>query len=105
MSIRPNTVRISESSPRHAEWVKVFGTDKVEVQSPATQLVRVLGQVKRAYMLSLEALTPDQRRRLVEHIAEKFSIPASEVERDIDRQGVPILEEDTVCAFDARMLL
>ena len=44
-------------------------------------------------MLDLHAITAEQRERLIKAIAERFSIPVEEVEREIEK-GVPILAED-----------
>ena len=98
------TVTIREDSPRAADWMKVFGTLTVPVTnalSPATITLNTPGRQgeTQAYFLDLKALTPQQRRRLVEHIATRFGAAPDQVTAQIDEHGVPILEEDTTAVI------
>ncbi len=87
-------------SQRAGDWIKTLGSSTVSVMSPIPQLVNLPGHPSAlVYMLDLACLTPDQRARLVAHIAQHFNIPAAEVERDLDRQGVPILADDCIVSI------
>ncbi len=51
---------------------------------------------KMVYEMDVRRLTPEQLRRLVDHIAEKFELPRKGLELELKKQGVPILVEDVV---------
>jgi hypothetical protein len=58
------------------------------------------------YMADLEALSTEQRARLVSAIAEKFNFPPAEVEADLDATGLPILADGvTVSSTDLAELM
>jgi len=92
---------------RKAEWEGIFGTATVRVKSPFPTLADLLGRSdSMIFELDLEAITPEQREKLVAHIAERFSIPVAEVEALLDDHGVPILAEHCVVSgIDPRQLL
>jgi hypothetical protein len=80
---------------RAAEWQAVFGSEQVYVTSPFPEMGDLpgLGRVQ-IYKLDLALLTPDQRRRLVEHIAGKFGLDPELVDRDLNQVGCPVLARD-----------
>ncbi|MEW6213463.1 MAG: hypothetical protein AB1631_34530 [Acidobacteriota bacterium] len=97
---------ISKSSPRYAEWMAVFETDTIPLLSPIPERASA-PDIKEAdfYKLDAAALDPDQRRRLVEHLARKFHIREDLVWRDLDSDhGVPILADDLIVDFDPRLI-
>lgn len=77
-------------------WLDVMGGDTVPIVSVMTQKVTVSdrGAVD-AYMLDLNAISDEQRERLIQAIALKFRIPLVEVRVDID-DGVPVLAENVI---------
>jgi len=105
MSLKPTTATINESSPRAADWQKVFGSLEVQIKSPASHLVNILDEPKEAYFLDLDSLTEKQMTRLVSHIAWKFHVLQSVVERDLKERGCPILAEDVIVSFDLRLVV
>ncbi len=91
---------VTVSGPRAADWEKVFGTTTVPVKSPNPHPASLPGKpFAMIYELDIEMITPEQRRRLVEHLASRFGLTEHEVERDIERQGVPLLAEDCSVAI------
>jgi hypothetical protein len=100
------TVRISEASPRHSEWVRIFGSDTIPIVSTVAKRADLPGKPDVfVYDLDLEALDEGQRRRLVEHITEKFHLQEESVWRDLKSDhGVPILDEDLLVSFDVMRL-
>ncbi|MGB9181842.1 MAG: hypothetical protein WCB68_21610 [Pyrinomonadaceae bacterium] len=97
---------ILESSPRSGEWLKVFGGRDVRVLGPLPKLAQVCGtEDVEIYLLDLDALTEEQRERLVTHLSEKFKIGREELEREIAEKGVPILAEDVGVPIDMRLLM
>ena len=95
------TATILETSPRAANWQHIFGrlTD-VPLCSPFPILVHVPDhQNALAYLLDVSLITPEERLRLVNHIAKYFSQTHAEVERDLDVHGVPILAEDVLVSI------
>lgn len=93
---------IREGSPREQNWLEVFGDRTIELQSPLPSPGSAPGiESAMFYMLDLEALTMEQRTRLIKHISRRFHVPEREVEQELDRVGCPILDEDvTVTVFN-----
>lgn len=88
------TARIDSDNERAVAWQIVFGGATVPLRSPIPHLARLPGRGEElVYLLDIEALTAEQRGRLVTHIANKFNIPAEEVDADLDTHGCPILAE------------
>jgi hypothetical protein len=88
------TAHVYGDDERAAAWLHVFGGEVVPLRSPIAQLAKLPDrEPEQVYMLDIEALTAEQRDRLVQHIAAKFDIAAEEVESDLDTHGCPILAE------------
>jgi hypothetical protein len=88
------TVTITNEE-RAAEWEETLGTRTVHVKSPLPSMATLPGYpAAMIYELDLEMITPEQRERLVAHLAQKFGIPADEVAAQLDQHGVPILADD-----------
>lgn len=86
---------IRQGSPREQDWLQVLGSRKVELKAPFPQWKSAPGYPAALfYEIDLGALKPDQRARLIVHIARRFQVPVEEVERDLDAVGCPILAED-----------
>ena len=101
-----NTAIIREDSPRHAEWLAVFGTAEVPIINILLpNKANVLGEIRDVYMLDLKKLTPEQIGRLKGHIARKFEISMEEIERELPKIGVPILAEDLIVTTDQMFFL
>jgi len=98
---------ISDSSPRAADWRRVFGGLTVRLLSPLPVIADSPAGRRRFYKADVAALSASQRERLVAFIAERFSVPAAEVELGLDdpNEGLPILEEDLHVSFDYRMVV
>lgn len=107
MSLRPTRGHLRPESPRAADWQRVFGGLTVPLLAPFAIHVQVPDVVRECYRVDVAALTPEQRRRAVEHIVQRFGVPAAEVEADLDNDelGLPILAEDVSVTFDQRALL
>lgn len=96
---------ISVTDPaRRAAFEKIFGSAVVPVKSPATSMAEVegLGQ-QPVYQLDLEAIGPDARARLAEHLAAKFGAGPDLVEKILAEQGLAILAEGCIVAIQARL--
>ncbi len=88
------TAHIHGDDERAAAWQIIFDGTAVPLRSPIPYLARLPGRGQElVYLLDIEALTAEQRGRLVTHIANKFNIPAEEVDADLDTHGCPILAE------------
>jgi len=93
------TVAVIHDPERLKFWQAVLGGDRAPIKSILTISVHVPddnGGTRQAdaYFLDLNAITTEQREKLIRAIAKRFVIPVDEVERAIDDQGVPILTED-----------
>jgi len=95
------TASIHETSTRAADWLHVFGRlNDIPLRSPFAITVDVPGRSNvSAYLLDVSLITAEERLRLVNHIANRFNLPHSEVERDLDAHGVPILAEDVLVSI------
>lgn len=98
MTTNQTTCAIIETSPRAADWQRIFGRlDNIPLTSSRLNLVRHQTEgLMYVYGLDLSALTPDERERLIDFLAEKFNLPRAEVAGDIDEQGVPVRAEDAL---------
>ena len=83
---------------RGAEFEQIFGTRTVHVCSPFPTMAHLEGKVEAesVYMLDLEMLTAEQRSKLINHVAQKFSADPAAVEAAINALGLPIRASDTV---------
>jgi hypothetical protein len=100
------TARVSNPE-RKIFWESVFSNDRVPIVSFVPQMAVLPGfnEPQKIYMLDLKAITDECRQRLVQAIAKKFGIPASEVARDLDSHGVPILASDVSVMSTDRLLM
>ena len=88
------TARIDGDDERTAAWRAVFGDDTIPLRSPIPHMANLPGRGEElVYLLDIEALTVEQRGRLVQHIASRFDYPAEEVDATLDDHGCPILAE------------
>jgi hypothetical protein len=79
------------------EWLRVYGTDTVYLQSPFAYEADIEGLGEHdVYMLDLELLTAEQRQRQIGYIAERFNLDRAEVEAELDEHGMPILADEDV---------
>lgn len=83
------------TDPRRAEfWKQVFGTTTVPIKSIVPSCASVPGNPNAVtYELDLRAISTEQRRRLVEALAEEFEIDVQLVEDNLEREGVPVLAD------------
>jgi hypothetical protein len=101
------TATILETSPRAADWQKVFGRLRdIPLKSPFPLAINVPGKPGvMAYFLDLATLTDDERARLIDHIAERFAIQRDQVAIDIGAAGVPVLAEDVLISIPQDLAL
>lgn len=87
---------------RGEEFQQIFGTKTVHVRSPFPQMAHLDGksEAESVYMLDLEMLTTEQRTKLVEHVANKFSAEPAAVEAAINALGLPIRANETVVTVE-----
>lgn len=91
---------VTISNPKRAAfWTRVFGRTTVHVQSPFPQTANLPGKPNaKIYLLDLNFVTSDEKQRLAEAIAARFGMPVSEVLKDINSTGVPILADDCLAS-------
>lgn len=87
--------KVSEQSTRYQEWLEVMGINEIPLESTFPVLGSAPG-VKAGlfYQVDLSAITPEQRERMIKHIARKFGVDEQEVSSTLDAVGCPILAED-----------
>lgn len=93
------TATIRQGCPREQDWLAVLGSREVVLKSPLPHLASAPGHPEALFFeMDLAALSGEQRARLIKHLSKRFGVPVSEVARDLDQVGCPILDEDvTVC--------
>lgn len=85
---------------RAEEWARVLGTKTVFIKSPIPNMANLPGHPNAfIYELDLDELTDGQRSQLIAHLADKFGLPAEQVESDLEAHGVPILADDCIIGF------
>ncbi len=102
-----SAIHVAITDPaRRAAFEKVFGTAVVPVKSATPVPAEVAGLGRQmAYQLDLEAIGPDARARLVEHLAAKFGVEPEAVDATLSEQGLAILAEGCVVSVQMRMLI
>jgi len=83
---------------RAAVFEALFGGTTVCVKSPIPLLMTLpeVGE-KRAYLLDLDTLTPEQRDKLIFYLMRKFApLLEDEAKEGLQEHGLPILTEDCV---------
>lgn len=89
--------KISEQSARYQEWCEVMGSNEIPLKSPFPIAASAPG-VKAAlfYQIDLTQITPEQRERMIKHIARKFDVDIEEVSSTLDTVGCPVLADDVI---------
>lgn len=103
--IKPTIGHLNETSPRADAWRFVLGGLDVPLESPVSVQAELPNGRHEVFRLDIAKLTAEQRQRLISHLSAKFSIKLEEVAERIDADGVPILAEDVIVTFDARLVL
>jgi len=87
---------------RRAVWGPIFPDARVPIKSILPFKADLPGHPKAdVYMLDLDAITDEQREKLIDTIVGLFGESAQEVRSDIDERGCPILADDvTVSSSD-----
>ena len=80
---------------RAEDLIHVFGSNRVCVRSPVPHWAILPGiGPALVYEADLDLITLEQRARLVTLIAERFGLPETEVERELDAHGLPLLADE-----------
>jgi hypothetical protein len=88
----PITAKVLDG-PRRELWLPIFEDAIVPIKSMFTIKTDLPGHPQaEAYMLDLDAISPDQRARMIDVLATRFNISREEIADEIER-GVPILAE------------
>jgi hypothetical protein len=86
---------IDPASPRHPTWLRVLGTDAVEVRSAVPHVGEHLGQVGLYYLVSLSALAPEQLERVLLHLASAWDMAEETVASHLfGEHGLPLLADE-----------
>ncbi len=95
MPRRAKSTATIQHPERRQFWLAVLHTDTVPITAIIPVWADLPGQPEtQVYFLDLEAITADERRRLIRHLASRFNLPRHYVAANLNRQGVPILAED-----------
>jgi hypothetical protein len=98
---------------RAALWARVFPQPNRDTPTvPIVSIVPIMVELpehdtpQQAYQLDLDAITTRQRMRLVDELADRFELEPADVDRDLDKMGVPILATDvTVSSRDQALVM
>ena len=96
------TATILKTSPRYQDWMDSFGTDTVPIlsQEPVYNTAPGIPERVAFYLLDHSQLTEEQLQKVTELLSKKFSLPESEIIKDMAKYGLPILAEDVVISFE-----
>lgn len=95
MALHPTMAHLSTASPRYADWLKVFGTNAVQVMSPLPSMIELPNKtIELAYVVELTSLAPPVLAKLTRFLADRFGLDEDELNREIGQHGVPILAKD-----------
>lgn len=90
----PHTITIHHEG-RRTEWRAIFGTDTLPIKAPIPHYDTLPGAPNAlVYEVDLNAITADQRQRLIAHTATKFGYSTEFVEENLDKLGMPVLAND-----------
>src|SRR5262249_13776611 len=89
-------------SPRYENWRGILGTDEVPIMLPFGYKALFGEESVSAYDLNLDALSPEQRERLIAWIAKEYGDSREKIEEGLNEFGFPIREADVIVAFNAR---
>lgn len=83
---------------RGREWSYILGAKEIPILEPHLTYCSLGSDPGEhaCYLLAVEALTPMQKKNLIDALAEKFNAPREEVEKDVLTIGVPIRAGDDV---------
>ena len=88
-------ITIRNNTEKAKEFMKVFGTLTVNVKLPIPEYILTPNNEKvLAYFLDLDLITKEQRDNLIKHLSEKFNHPIDFAKENLDKFGVPILQND-----------
>ena len=88
-------ITIRENTEKAKAFMEVLGTLTVCVKSPIREYISTPHHEKvLAYFLDLELLTKEQIEKLIAYISEKFNQSIDFVKENLDKFGVPILQND-----------
>lgn len=89
------TATIRSDSPRAASWLAVYGSLTVPLRSATPVLASAPGiSSGQFYQIDLDALTREQRKRLVAHLMQTFHLSVGEVKAHLVEVGCPLLADD-----------
>lgn len=90
------TVIINETSPRAADFLKVFGRREVHVKSFVPQLMEHpdFAEPQPIYLLDFDFVTEEEFERLTDLMSEKFQAARATVSAALKALGLPILAHD-----------
>lgn len=91
------TVAIATNPDSVSMWRRVFGINEAPITSVVPQPAYIPGKGEElVYWLDMEAISEDQRERLVQVIAKKFNVAEFVVMQELEETGLPILAEHVV---------
>jgi hypothetical protein len=100
------TASLNRLSPRYKTWLDILGSEEVPLSS-ASSFPADLATERRVevYRLNMSKLTTEQRCRLVEWIQRNFGDSPTEIEHELNTNGVPIRAADVTVAFSVRAFI
>lgn len=106
MALKPTIGHIDPNCERAEWWRHCYGSLDVPLLSPIPEWRRGPdGTPQRFFKVDMRRLTDEQRERVAAFVADKFSVPIDDVRADMERDGIPILADDVIVSFDARLVL
>jgi hypothetical protein len=98
---------LRQDASRSTEWVEVFGTRTIPLESPIEHVAELPGRgPRRFYRVAVKQLSREQLERVARHLSGKFQLPIDEVLRDLaGEHGLPILADEITVSISLRAFL
>ncbi len=100
------TASIHQNSERASIWLNVFGQlHDIPVTKYLPDVVDLPGKPNsRVYFLDLMRITPSERSKLIDSIAQRFHLDFEFVDQHLEQEGCPVLADEVSVAIPLRLL-
>lgn len=89
--MRPPVAEVAPTSPRHALWMRLFGTNRLPIRSRQWESIGEPGKKKeRVYLLDIDRLNSEQRVAMAIYMASRLKITVAQACAIMSGPGVPI---------------
>lgn len=85
---------IINDKARAEKFKKIMGTNEIPILSPIPFWSKTPVGKMRFFKMDISILTNKQKKKFIKILAKKFSLPRMQVDRDFEKFGIPILDDN-----------